>query len=83
MHPLVWVLDHKVVRQRLEHQFLVGKNAVTPLPVLLALLVDDELGVLLGYLRNRDDELLCLATVFFGLVGEEERGRGDVLENVN
>jgi len=33
------------------------------------LFVDDELGVLLGDLGDRDDEVLGLAAVFFGLVG--------------
>jgi len=36
----------------------------------------------LRHLGDRDDEVLGLAAVFLGLVGEEEGGRGDVLGGV-
>ncbi|KAL2261618.1 hypothetical protein VTK26DRAFT_3793 [Humicola hyalothermophila] len=67
--PRVRVVDQQVEGQRLEHQFLVGEDAVAPLPVFFALLVDDESRVLLRHLGHGDDEVFCLAAVLFRLVG--------------
>ena len=65
-------VNHEVEGESLEHQFLVSQDAVPPAPVLLALLVDDQLGVLLRNLCDGDDEILCFAGVFLGLVRKEE-----------
>ncbi len=67
----VRVVDHHVKGELLQHHLLVDEDAVTPAPVLLALLIDDELGILLRDLGDGDDNVLCLAAVFFDLVGEE------------
>lgn len=64
----VRVVDHQVECQLLEHDFFVRKDAVSPAPVFLALLVDDELGVLLGDFGDSDDDVLCLSAVFFDFV---------------
>lgn len=64
----IGVVDHQVECQLLEHDFFVCQDAISPSPILLALLVDDEFGVLLGDFGNGDDDVLCLSAVFFDFV---------------
>jgi hypothetical protein len=53
----------------LKHGLFVRENAVSPSPVLLALLIDDELGVLLSDLGDGNDDVLRLLAILFDLVG--------------
>lgn len=80
---MVGILDHQVECEELEHQLLVCQNVVSPAPVLLALLINNELRVLLGDLGDCDDDFLGLSAILLGLVGEEQGGRSNVLITVN
>lgn len=75
----VWVVDHDVEGEALEHDLLVRENTVTPSPIFLGLLVNDEPGVLLGHLRYGDDDVFRFPAVLLGLVRKEEGGGGNVL----
>lgn len=65
----VGVVNHEVECELLKHGLFVRENAVSPSPVLLALLIDDELGVLLSDLGDGNDDVLRLLAILFDLVG--------------
>jgi hypothetical protein len=77
---LVRVVDHEVECEELKHELFIHKDRVTPSPVFLALLVDNELGILLGDSGHGDDNIFRLSAVLFRLVCEEQGGCGNVLK---
>ena len=63
------VVDHQVECELFQHDLLIREDAVSPSPILFALLINNEFGILLGHLGHRNDDVFRLSTVFFYLVG--------------